>query len=456
MRKKMNSQSIDQAELPRRPNRSLSHIPGTSGLPVFGQTFSFLRNYKALTELRFKKYGKISRGNTLFQHSLTLLGPEANEVVLKNSEAQFSSMLAWNPLLDRLFPNGLMLKDAEAHRYDRKILQGAFKKSAIEGYLDTMNPQLERGLAAWPKGQEFHFQHTVKQLLLEVAAEVFLGVEMGREASGVNQAFVDTMLASMAVVKLPIPGTLWHRGLRGRQHLEDFVMAHIDTKRREQGRDIFSQICHATDEDGNHFSDEAVRDHIIFLLFAAHDTTTSTLCSIIFALAKNPEWQQRLREEYTALGKPQLEYDDLGQLEDSKLVFKEALRMYPPVPAIPRRTLKDMELFGYHIPKNTAVAISPLFTHYMEEYWSEPTKFDPERFSKARAEDKKHFFQWVPFGGGAHKCLGLNFAEVQTKLFLFHLLTRYQIQVKEGYDMPRSWVPLIFPADGLPVTFIPL
>ncbi|MEX1668632.1 cytochrome P450 [Zhongshania guokunii] len=449
----MSSSSIDYQEYPRRPNRDLEHIPGDNGMPVFGQTFSFLRNYKALTEQRFNKYGPISRGNTLFQHSLTLLGPEANEIVLKNSEGEFSSMLAWNPLLDRLFPNGLMLKDAEAHRYDRKILQGAFKKNAIEGYLDTMNPHLEQGVINWPKGKEFHFQYAVKQLLLEVAAEVFLGVEMGEEASSVNEAFVDTMLASMAVVKLPIPGTLWYRGLRGRQHLENFIMAHIDAKRRGEGRDIFSQICHATDEDGKHFSDEAVRDHIIFLLFAAHDTTTSTLCSIVYALAKNPEWQQRLRNEYKALGKPQLDYDDLGELEDSKLVFKEALRMYPAVPAIPRRTLKDMDILGYHIPKNTAVAISPLFTHYMEEYWTEPNRFDPERFSKSRAEDKKHFYQWVPFGGGAHKCLGLNFAEIQTKLFLFHLLSHYQIKVKEGYEMPRSWVPLIFPADGLPVTF---
>jgi len=452
----MNSSSVDYQDYPRKPNRKLTHIPGDSGLPLFGQTFSFLKNYKALNEMRYRKYGKISRGNTLFQHSLTLLGPEANELVLKNSDGQFSSMLAWNPLLDRLFPNGLMLKDAEAHRYDRKILQGAFKKASIEGYLHTMSPHLERGLEEWPKGKEFHFQHAVKQLLLEVAAEVFLGVEMGEEASGVNTAFVDTMLASMAVLKLPIPGTLWHRGLTGRKHLEDFVMAHIDDKRKHEGRDIFSQICHATDEDGNYFSDEAVRDHIIFLLFAAHDTTTSTLCSIVYALAKNPAWQQRLREEYAAIGKDQLDYDDLNKLDDSKLVFKEALRMYPPVPAIPRRTLKDMDIFGYHVPKNTAVAISPLLTHYMEEYWSNPNDFDPERFSKERAEDKKHFFQWVPFGGGAHKCLGLNFAEVQTKLFLFHLLRRFNIKVKDGYEMPRSWVPLIFPADGLPVSFEPI
>ena len=449
----MSTSSISTKHYARRPSKQLSHIPGEDGLPIFGQTFSFLRDYNKLVHQCHQRYGKIYRGNAIFERSVALLGPDANELILKNSEGQFSSRLAWNPLLDRLFPNGLMLMDGEDHRYDRKILQGAFKKTAIEGYLAAMNPHLKRDLETWPTGKRFYFQNTVKQLLLEVAAEVFLGVEIGKEATAVNKAFVNTMLASMAVMKLRIPGTLWHRGLKGREQLESFVMKHIDNKRKQQSSDIFSQICHATDENGNYFSDEAVRDHIIFLLFAAHDTTTSTLCSIVYALAKNPEWQERLRAEYRAIGKEELNYDDLGKLDDSKLVFKEALRMYPPVPAIPRRTLKEMEISGYTIPKNTTVSISPLFTHYMEDYWSEPTKFDPERFSKERAEDKKHFFQWVPFGGGAHKCLGLNFAEIQTKLFLFHLLTNYQIKVKPGYTMPRSWVPLIFPADGLPVTF---
>ena len=112
----MTSQSVDYQHLPRRPNRKLGHIPGNSGLPLFGQTFHFLRDYRGLVNERYQRYGLISRGNTLFQHSLMLLGPDANEVVLKNSEGQFSSRLAWNPLLDRLFPEGLMLKDAEHHR----------------------------------------------------------------------------------------------------------------------------------------------------------------------------------------------------------------------------------------------------------------------------------------------------------------------------------------------------
>ena len=97
------------------------------------------------------------------------------------------------------------------------------------------------------------------------------------------------------------------------------------------------------------------------------------------------------------------------------------------------------------------VNLSPLFTHYMPEYWSEPERFDPERFSDGRAEHKGHHFQWIPFGGGQHKCLGLNFAEIQAKAFLFHFLRRYRVSVQEGYEMPVQLVPLAMPKDGLPV-----
>ena len=122
-------------------------------------------------------------------------------------------------------------------------------------------------------------------------------------------------------------------------------------------------------------------------------------------------------------------------MEKTTWVFREALRMHPPLPTIPRRVVEDVEWQGYTIPKNSLVNISPLHTHYMEEYWSNPYSFDPERFSPERAEDKQHFYQWIPFGGGHHKCLGINFAELQTKTFLFHFLRQYRVSVKPGYEM---------------------
>ena len=109
--------------------------------------------------------------------------------------------------------------------------------------------------------------------------------------------------------------------------------------------------------------------------------------------------------------------ESMNGCDTASLVFREALRMYPPLPTIPRRCVRETEVMGFRIPRNAGVGLSPLFTHYMPEFWSDPQRFDPERFSPGRAEDKQHFFQFIPFGGGAHKCLGLHFAEIQSKIF---------------------------------------
>lgn len=448
-------QSAQEAaeKLPRMPNRKLDHIPGDYGLPLIGDTFEFLRDFQGYLNRKESQYGRVFRGSIMFQRGVSLLGPDANEFVLRDREHIFSSRLAWNPILEKIFTDGLMLRDFADHKYHRRIMQQAFKKPALTHYMEGMNPHIAEKIRDWPQDREFQFFDAIKSLLLDVGASTFLGMEMGKEADRVNEAFVAAVDASLAVMRLPIPGTTWHRGIKGRRFLEEFMTGLIPEKRASESTDFFSELCQAADEDTEaKLSDRDVMNHMIFLLFAAHDTTTSTLSSIIYALAKNPDWQEKLREEFLALDKDSLEYEDLARVEKTTWVFREALRMHPPLPTIPRRVVEDVEWQGYTIPKNSLVNISPLHTHYMEEYWSNPYSFDPERFSPERAEDKQHFYQWIPFGGGHHKCLGINFAELQTKTFLFHFLRQYRVSVKPGYEMKYQLVPLAVPTDGLPVS----
>lgn len=447
---RMEAAQQEAANLPRMPQRKLEDIPGDYGWPLLGSTVPFLKDYhKMVTELA-DKYGLVFKGSVLFQRGVTLLGPEANEFVLKDPEHVFSSRAAWNPLLEKLFTDGLMLRDFADHKFHRRIMQQAFKKPALASYLDRMNAHIGSEIQNWPADQEIRFLDNIKSLLLDVGAQIFFGMEMGPESDKVNQSFIDTTDASLAVVRIPIPGNLWHRGMKGRRYLEKFVTGLIPEKRNSEQSDFFSELCKAAEEEGG-LSDQDVMNHMIFLLFAAHDTTTSTLCSIIYMLAKHPHWQDVLVEEMKSLDKDGLDYDDLGKMEKTGWVFRETLRMRPALTTFPRRTIKDVQYQGYTLPKNTLVNVSTLYTHYMEEYWSNPTTFDPERFSDERAEHKKHFYQWVPFGGGHHKCLGLNFAELQTKTFLFHFLQRYRVSIKPGYELPIQQVPLIMPKDGLPV-----
>ncbi|MFQ3200956.1 MAG: cytochrome P450, partial [Zhongshania sp.] len=231
----------EHIELPRRSSDDIMHLPGDKGaLPILGDTVEFLTDYLGLVTRKHKLYGTIFRNNALLQRSIALLGPEANELVLKDSDKIFSSKKAWDPILDRLFPDGLMLRDFDEHRFHRRILQAAFKKDALQGYLDDMNPRMREGVAAFPKKVEFGFKDSIKSLLLDVAAQVFMGVKMGSDADAINKGFLHAMEASMAVVKLPIPGTTWQKGLNGRKTLKNFIEKHIESKRAAESSDFFS------------------------------------------------------------------------------------------------------------------------------------------------------------------------------------------------------------------------
>jgi cytochrome P450 len=445
------SSAPDYASFPKKATRNLEHIPGDYGLPVIGYTVDFFRDLPGLVDRKRRQYGDVFRLGDLFQRSIYLVGPDANEFLLKDSDKNFSNKLAWDTVLDRLFQNGLMLRDFDNHRFHRRILQEAFKKPVLQAYTERMNPVFAKGIAAWPQQGYFDFFTSIKSLLLDTATAIFLGEELGPEASKVNQSFVDLVDASLAILRLPIPGTTWARGLAGRRFLEQFFSSRIAGKRAADNNDFFSRICHAVDEDGNRLSDDEIVDHMIFLLFAAHDTTTSTLSSIVYELTRNPQWQDVLRAEMSQLDKDDVTYDELDSLEKTGWVFRETLRLHPPLPVIPRRALRDCEFKGFKIPKNAGVMIHPLYTHYMSEYWTNPTAFDPLRWSPERNEAKGHFYQFVPFGGGAHKCLGLNFAEIQSKTFLFHLLRNYRIEMQPHHNMKYSLVPLAVPSNGLPV-----
>ena len=149
-------------------------------------------------------------------------------------------------------------------------------------------------------------------------------------------------------------------------------------------------------------------------------------------------------------------FDEMDRLPTLSLVMKETLRRFPPLPIIPRSATRAFEFQGYTVPKNAMVVISPIHTHYMDEWWDEPKRFDPARFGPERAEHERHSHSWAPFGGGPHMCLGFRFAELQVKAVMHQMLRRYRISVPEGYEMPVQQAPISKPRDGLPIELSPI
>ncbi|MCG8668121.1 MAG: cytochrome P450 [Pseudomonadales bacterium] len=436
-----------------KPN--LDHIPGGNGIPILGHVYWFLNDLHGFMNRQYAKNGLVFKIKSPLLEGIYLLGPDANRLVFQNEEKMFSNFLAWDNTFKNLFDNNLLERDFSDHKQQRKILQQAFKRPAIEGHIALMNPSIKNGLEQWPSRKTIPAMDYVKKQLLNTGAKVFLGLEIGRKTDKINQAFVDIVAATADPFRRKeIWFSPYAKGVRASKFLSKFIMKNIPERRRSGGRDIFSALCQMRDEDGNYLSDEDIRNHIIFVLFAAHDTTTSALSAILYELASNQAWQDELRREMFNLNKAELEFDDIDQLVKTGWTIKEALRMYPALAIMPRYALQEFEFEGVRIPANTIVLVSSLFTHYMPEYWSNPKTFDPLRFSPERAEDKKDFFQYIPFGGGAHKCLGLHFADIQGKLFLFHLLMNFKVSKSpKMQEYKYNNVPLTFPTDGLPLRF---
>lgn len=436
----------------KHDRRLLDAIPHAGGLPVIGHTLNVISNPVGTGLGLVKKHqSPIIRGTAFGLPAVIMAGPDANQLVLRNQENAFSNHKGWEFFIGRFFKRGIMLLDFEEHRFHRGIMQAAFKKPVLMQYLSRMNPAIAHGIDKWRTDRKFHVHTHIKQLTLDIATDVFMGERLGPEADRINQAFVDCVLAGTSVVRFPVPGGRWKKGLEGRRVLEQFFRSRIAQKRATPGEDLFSRLCQAEDENGQRFTDEDVVNHMIFMMMAAHDTSTITLSSIFYQLAKHPDWQEKVRQESLALNKPYLDHDDLGKMEVTDRVMKESLRLLSPVHLIPRKTVKAVEFQGYTIPANIYVILSPNVTHHMREWWPNPKHFDPDRFSAERNEHKKHPYQFVPFGGGAHMCIGLHFAEMQIKAIVHQVVQKYRWDVPATYEMPVNFTSLPTPSDKLPV-----
>ena len=425
-------------------------VPGSFGLPVLGQSIAFYRDYLGLVRRGHAAYGPVFKMRVLGQRHVMLVGAAANRVVLADQADSFSSRWGWEFSLGELFRQGLMLRDGEDHRHHRRILQVAFQRPALVSYLEQMEPLVARALDALPEGREVLVYEEMKAILLDLAARVFLGITLEREIASVNAAFRRVVKGSTAFVRRAVPGLDYARGLAGRRALETFFRSLIPARRRSPTEDVLGRLCTAVSEEGERLSDQEIVDHVIFFMMAAHDTTTSALTSLVYELARHPSWQDRLRAEGER-ATDVVSHDGLKERRELGWAIKETLRLHPPLVVIPRRAVAPVEVGSFSLPAGADVAISPAYTHRMEEYWSSPEVFDPERFSEARGEDRKVPFAYVPFGGGVHLCLGMFFAEMQAKLIAHHLLRRFRWSLREGYRMTYKQVPIQAPMDGLPL-----
>jgi cytochrome P450 len=439
---------------PETRARDLSHIPGTNGPPFVGNLPRMVKDFHGTVEKQYQKYGEVSRLGMGFVHKgLLILGPDNYKRMLLDQERNFSAKMGYAGSLGPFYGGGLLTRDYDEHRHHRRVFQTSFKNDAMRGYADMMNPIMATHLEQWSKESSFLFFPHIKEVLLDVAASIFFGIDdLGDDGKKLNQALTDiSEKGMMGIVQVDLPGFKFHQGMNAKRYACKFIIDLIPERRAGAGKDFMSYMVKEKNDDGEYFSDQELAEHLAFLMFAAHDTTTSALSHLVMLLGQHPEIQNKVREELAGIGKDYLEYEDLDNLPYFEQAFYESLRLYPSVSMMTRRTIRECEMGGFRIPANTVLMLPPRFNHTMEQWWDEPKKFDPDRFGPERLEHKRHPFMFHPFGGGAHKCIGMHFAVMNAKCFMHQFLRRYEFKTPPNYNPWMHVVPMPRPGDFLPL-----
>src|SRR6201992_478868 len=421
------------------PGSGLKPVVGDRGLPILGHMIEMLRGGPDYLLWLYETQGPLVFGDSPLLPFVAAMGPDAAQEIYSNRNKDFSQQ-GWTPVIGAFFNRGLMLLDFEEHLFHRRIMQEAVVRSRLVGSVEQMDQVVSQVIAHdWVSDDaRFLLYPAMKELTLDIASMGFMGHQPGTEhelVTQVNRSFTMTVRAGNAVIRTGVPPFTWWRGLKARQLLENYFEERVREQRRKDGNDLLSVLCHTEDEDGNRFSDQDIVNPMIFLMMAAHDTSTTTATNMASQLPANPEWPQRCREESDRLGDGPLDIESLEKLESLDLVMNEAIRLVTPVQWAMRRTVRDTELLGYYLPAGTNVIAYPGMNHRLPEIWTDPLKFDPDRFTEPRSEHKRHRYAFTPFGGGAHKCIGMTFGQLEIKTILHRLLRRYRLLVPPaGYQ----------------------
>lgn len=443
---------VDYSYLQAPTNQQLGHIKGEYGLPFLGKTLSIFADPINTFHQHYLKFGPVSRISITGQKAVLLLGPQYLQTMLLDTDRNFSTRKGWDVFMSDFFAGGLLMRDFEEHRIHRRIMQTAFKSDSMRHYTGTISSIVQQAVARWQQQGTVDFYPETKKLLLNIAFAVFCTVDdEDSDEDNINRAFIDLMEGAMGIIRKDWPGLLYHRGMNGHRYLAGYFRRLVQKKRAGNGQDIFSHFCRERNEDGEYFSDNELAEHMVFLMLAAHDTTTSAITMAGYYLANDSELQERI---FAQTPYP-YDYDDLMErMPLLQQVLQETLRLHPPVSNIFRRTVRECTIDGIRIPAHTMVSAPVHYIQQMDEWWTRAQTFWPERFADGIAEHKKHPFMWAPFGGGAHKCIGMHFAELLFKCTFAELIhqCRFSFANEDYYPAKLQHFPFAKPLDDLPLT----
>jgi cytochrome P450 len=423
--------------------------PGSLGLPVVGDTLNFLQDSQ-FAKKRHQQYGPIFKSSIFGQPTVFMCGQEASLFVLSNDNQYFvASLPASTQAL--LGPLSLPLQTGANHINRRKLMYQAFQPRALVGYIGAMENITQRYLDKWEKMETLTWYPELRSYTFDVAGKLLVGIDNGSETALGH--YFETWGNGLFSIPLDLPWTQFGKAKNSRK----LLLAEMEKIIRDRqlgtpsGKDALSLLLSARDEEGNSLSLEELKDQVLLLLFAGHETLTSAIASFCLLLAQHPDVMAKVRAEQQQFPATEpLTLEQLKQMTYLEQVLREVLRLIPPVGGVFRTVINACEFGGYEIPKGWSVVSGITQTHQDSQLYPEPDRFDPDRFSLERSAKP---FSYVPFGGGLRECLGKEFARLEMKLFAAKIVRELEWELLPDQDLNLIAIPTPRPRDGLRVKF---
>ncbi|HEX2205647.1 MAG TPA: cytochrome P450 [Longimicrobium sp.] len=417
--------------------------PGPRGGLPFGRMAAFRRDALAFLSHVHAAHGDVAYFRFGPRKMYLVAHPDDVQTVLVTRHRSFIKSLA----LQRarvLLGTGLLTSEGELHLRQRRLAQPAFHRERVAALAGTMVEHASGAAERWRAGAEMDLSREMNRLTLAIAGKTLFGADVEGEADEIGSALTDALSLfrrltnplGVVLDRLPVPGTL--RMKRARARLDATIYRIVAGRRRSGGDrgDLLSMLLAARDDegDGGGMSDAQLRDELLTLFLAGHETTANALAWSWHLLALNPDAEARLHAEVDAvLGGRAPTAEDAARLPYTRAVFAEAMRMYPPAWAVGREPLEALELGGYRVRggRGVVVLLSPWVTHRDPRWFPEPERFDPGRWTP-EAEAALPRYAYFPFGGGPRKCIGEGFAWMEGVLVLAAIARRWRLRHVPG------------------------
>jgi cytochrome P450 len=442
--------------------RQQSRPPGPRGEPVFGNSRQYARNpFEFLTACE-SAYGDVVAVELGPLETYIATNPADIERILVADHRKYRKPEFQDDALGRLLGDGLLLSEGEQWREQRTLANPAFDMSRIAGIADTMTRHATEAVAEWSAGEELDLELEMARLTVKIIADAMMGVDLGEERVRTVQENLEPLGARFEPNPIRFVTPDWLPTRENRDYeaavrtLEDVVADVVAERRGTEGSaddadppmDLLSILLRA--QNRGEQSDEQLRDEMVTMLLAGHDTTALTLTYAFYLLSEHPETERRVHEELDAALDGPPTFADTRDLEYLDRVLQETMRLYPPVYVMFREPVVDVKLGGYRVPEGSAIMLPQWAVHRSPRWWEDPETFDPDRWTRERRADRPRFAHF-PFGGGPRHCIGKQFSLLEAKLIVAVVGREYSLAYArdEPFDLRGSLT--MHPEDGMPM-----